>query len=81
MLRRTLGDISISSNLQARLLHGLTHARWIATTRGLAKMVSLESWCERNRAALLGVPLRDMELIERYVFGLFSLSTTDPGLA
>ncbi len=29
-----------SLDVQARLLYGLIHARWIITSRGLAKMVS-----------------------------------------
>ena len=28
-----------SLDVQARLLYGLIHARWIVTTRGLSKMV------------------------------------------
>jgi casein kinase II subunit beta len=30
-----------SLDVQARLLYGLIHARWIVTARGLAKMVRL----------------------------------------
>lgn len=32
-----------SLDVQARLLYGLIHARWIVTARGLAKMVRLSS--------------------------------------
>ncbi len=32
-------DFRASLDVQARLLYGLIHARWIVTTRGLAKMV------------------------------------------
>lgn len=33
-----------SLDVQARLLYGLIHARWIVTARGLAKMVCQTSW-------------------------------------
>ena len=32
-------DLRGNLDLQARLLYGLIHARWIVTARGLAKMV------------------------------------------
>ena len=34
-------DLRGNLDLQARLLYGLIHARWIVTARGLAKMVRL----------------------------------------
>ena len=36
-------DLRGSLDVQARLLYGLIHARWIITARGLIKMVSLFS--------------------------------------
>ena len=36
-------DLRGSLDVQARLLYGLIHARWIVTARGLQKMVCLKS--------------------------------------
>lgn len=47
-------DLRGSLDVQARLLYGLIHARWIVTARGLQKMVCLKS--ENELLAYLNVP-------------------------
>jgi hypothetical protein len=44
-------DLRGSLDVQARLLYGLIHARWIVTARGLQKMVCLK--LENERLAYL----------------------------
>jgi casein kinase II subunit beta len=53
-----------SLDVQARLLYGLIHARWIVTVRGLAKMVRLKL----NAANILPSP-RQLEKYKKADFG------------
>ena len=62
-------DLRGSLDVQARLLYGLIHARWIITARGLTKMVLLYSSLKTNIGFIFQPSLSQLDKFKRADFG------------
>ena len=62
-------DLRGSLDVQARLLYGLIHARWIITARGLTKMVLLYSSLKTNIGFIFQRSLSQLDKFKRADFG------------